>query len=154
MEPKIPSTLAHFHNQLGLLTEHWGEFSEAELQHRAGPGRWSKKEIIGHLIDSATNNHSRFVQAQLGAPDALRLIPYDQEAWVRLAAYQQMPSATLLTLWTNYNQLILHLVAQIPEPLLATECHTLNNNPVTLHWLINDYVLHLEHHVRQIIHDQ
>ena len=136
-----------------LLAEHWGQFSEEELQQLPGPGRWSKKEILGHLVDSAANNHGRFVQAQLAAEQPLKLRPYEQDAWVRLAGYQHLPSAQLLALWTNYNQLILHLLAQIPEAALAAECLTLNNNPVTLHWLINDYVLHLEHHVWQIIYE-
>ena len=72
---------------------------------------------------------------------------------MRLAHYQQLPATDLLALWTSYNRLILHLLAHIPESTLAIACLTLNGNPATLHWLIDDYVLHLEHHVRQIIHD-
>lgn len=151
MPLKIDATLTHLDAQLQLLTAHWGQFSEAELQQRYGPGRWSRKEILGHLIDSAANNHARFVQVQLAAPQPLPLRPYDQEAWVRLADYQHLPAAELLTLWTSYNRLIIHLLGQIPAPLLAAECLTLNHNPVTLQWLAADYVLHLEHHVQQII---
>jgi DinB superfamily len=151
--PEITSTIAQLRSQLDLLTEHWGLFSEAELRKHPGPGRWSRKEILGHLIDSATNNHARFVKAQILAPLPLRLHPYDQLAWVRLADYQHLPAAELLALWTGYNRLILHLLGHIPESTLTTACLTLNGNPVTLHWLIDDYVLHLEHHVRQIIND-
>ena len=154
MEATISSTLAHLNSQLALLADHWPQFSEAELRQRPAPGRWSKKEILGHLVDSAVNNHSRFVQVQTATTQPLKLQAYAQDAWVRLAAYQHLPSATLLSLWTNYNQFIVHLLAQVPPPALTNACLTLNNNPVTLHWLIDDYVLHLEHHVRQIIHDQ
>lgn len=80
--------------------------------------------------------------------------PYNQNNWVRLAAYQHFPADGLLALWTSYNRLIMHLLAQIPESVLAVESLTPNNNPVTLNWLINDYVLHLEHHVRQIVHER
>ncbi|WP_210521277.1 DinB family protein [Hymenobacter terricola] len=138
--------------QLALLAEHWERFTEEELLALSGPGRWCKKEVLGHLIDSAVNNYRRFVLAQIEAPP-LKLIPYDQDAWVRAANYRQVPSADLLTLWTSANRLILHLLAQIPAPTLAIECFSLNNNPVTFRWLIDDYVLHLEHHVRQIIHE-
>jgi len=117
-----------------------------------GPGRWSKKEALGHLIDSAANNHGRFVLAQV-VPQPLKLLAYDQDAWVRLGACQHLPSAGLLALWTSYNRLIMHLLVQIPESALASECLTPNNNSVTLSWLIDDYVLHLEQHVRQIIHE-
>ena len=154
MDLKISATIAHLSAQLPLLTAHWEQYSEAELQQYPAPGRWSRKEILGHLIDSAANNHGRFMLAQIDAPQPLKLQPYDQEAWVQLAGYQHLPAAELLALWTGYNRLILHLLAQIPESALATECFTLNLNPVTLHWLIDDYVLHLEHHVRQIMHGE
>ena len=152
MDLQLSSTIAHLNAQLELLAAHWTRFTDPELQQYPGPGRWSRKEILGHLVDSAANNHARFVQAQIDAPQPLTLQPYDQEAWVRLAGYQHLPAAELLTLWTGYNQLILHLLAQIPEAALATACFTLNHNPVTLRWLIDDYVLHLEHHVQQIMH--
>ncbi len=148
----LAEALAHLDAQLALLAQQWGRFSEAELLHRAGPGRWSKKETLGHLIDSAANNHARFVLVQL-TPPPLRLQAYDQDAWVRLAAYQHSPPDELLMLWTAYNNFIIRLLSQIPESALATECFTSNNNPVTLNWLIDDYVLHLEHHVRQIVHE-
>lgn len=138
--------------QLDWLAGHWAKFSEAELGQRPAPGRWSRKEIMGHLIDSALHNYQRFVLAQL-TPTPLRLEPYDQDAWVRAGAYQHRPAAELLALWTSLNRQILHLLATLPEALLAHECLSLNGNPVTLHWLIGDYVLHLEHHVRQIIHE-
>ncbi len=148
---KQSEALAQLDAQLALLADHWVRFSEAELRHRPGPGRWSRKETLGHLVDSAANNHSRFVLAQTVSPP-LRLVAYDQDVWVRLADYQHLPSAQLLTLWTTYNRLIRHLLARIPESALVTECITPNNNSVTLQWLIDDYVLHLEHHVQQIVY--
>lgn len=149
---EIAETLAHLDAQLTLLAEHWGQFTELELRQIPAPGRWCKKEALGHLIDSATNNYRRFVLAQTATPP-LQLLPYDQDAWVRVAAYQHFSSTELLTLWTSYNRLICHLIAQTPASTLANECLSLNSNPVTLGWLIGDYVLHLEHHVRQIIHE-
>ena len=80
-----------------MLDRHWPTFSEAELVELPGPGRWSHKEILGHLIDSATHNPQRFVLAQL-APSPLCLEPYGQYAWVRIGAHQHRPAAELLTL--------------------------------------------------------
>ena len=151
----VTPTLAESHTQLAeqldLLAGYWATCSEAELAEYPGPGRWSRKEILGHLIDSALNNYRRMVLAQLGPPPH-RLRPYDQEAWVRIGDYQHLPSAELLTLWTSQNRLILHVLDRLPAELLDHEYLTINGNPTTLQWLIADYVLHLEHHVRQIIH--
>jgi len=150
---KTPAALATLHEQLHLLEQHWNQFSEAELEQRLGPTRWTKKEILGHLIDSAANNHRRFVLAQVSPQLPLVLEPYDQDAWVKVAAYQQLPSAQLLALWQSYNRMLLHLLSKIPAAALHADAFVLNRRPVTLDWLIHDYVLHLEHHVRQIIHE-
>jgi hypothetical protein len=149
--PPLAQSQAQLRHQLGLLADFWNAHSDLELSLPPGPGRWSRKEILGHLIDSALNNHRRIVGASL-APAPHQLRPYDQEAWVRVADYQHFPCADLLTLWTSLNNLILHLIDRLPPHLLEHEYLTLNGNPTTLHWLISDYVLHLEHHVWQIIY--
>ena len=149
--PPLAESQVHLRQQLSLLTDFWNACSELELSFHPGPGRWSRKEILGHLIDSALNNHRRIVGASL-APSPHQLRPYDQDAWVRAADYQHLPCASLLTLWTSLNELVLHLIDRLPPHLLEHEYLTLNGNPTTLHWLISDYTLHLEHHVWQIIH--
>ena len=149
--PPLVESQAQLRHQLGLLADFWNTCSELELSIHPGPGRWSRKEILGHLIDSALNNHRRIMGASL-APSPHQLRPYNQDAWVRAADYQHYPCADLLTLWTNLNDLILHLIDRLPPHLLNHEYLTLNGNPTTLHWLISDYALHLEHHVWQIIH--
>lgn len=149
--PPLAESQVQLRQQIDLLTDFWAACSEPELSASPGPGRWSRKEILGHLIDSALNNHRRIVGASL-APPPHRLRPYDQDAWVRVADYQHYPCAGLLALWTSLNELILHLIGHVPSHLLAHEYLTLNGNPTTLHWLISDYALHLEHHVGQIIH--
>ena len=149
--PDVAESREQLQEQLHLLADYWHTCPDEELTERPGPGRWSRKEILGHLIDSAINNYRRFVLASL-APPPHRLRPYDQDAWVRVADYQHFPAADLLMLWTSQNRLILHLLRRLPARLLENQYLTLNGNPTTLHWLISDYVLHLEHHVRQIIH--
>ena len=149
--PDVAESRQHLQQQLKLLADYWQACSDFELAEYPGPGRWSRKEILGHLVDSATNNYRRFVLSSL-APPPHQLHPYDQEAWVRVADYQHFPASDLLALWTSQNRLIIHLLDRLPPHLLDNEYLTLNGNPTTLHWLISDYVLHLEHHVRQIIH--
>ena len=149
--PPLAESQVQLRQQIDLLTDFWAACSEPELSASPGPGRWSRKEILGHLIDSALNNHRRIVGASL-APPPHQLRPYDQDAWVRVADYQHYPCAGLLALWTSLNELILHLIGHVPSHLLAHEYLTLNGNPTTLHWLISDYALHLEHHVGQMIH--
>ena len=149
--PPLAESQVQLRQQIDLLTDFWAACSEPELSASPGPGRWSRKEILGHLIDSALNNHRRIVGASL-APPPHQLRPYDQDAWVRVADYQHYPCAGMLALWTSLNELILHLIGHVPSHLLAHEYLTLNGNPTTLHWLISDYALHLEHHVGQIIH--
>jgi len=112
-------------------------------------GVWSRKEELGHLIDSATNNRVRFVRGAL-EPE-LRGPGYDQEGWVRLHAYNHLPWATLVDFWRRYNLLLAHLVAQIPEERLGTPCVIGSSAPVTLRFLIEDYTLHMQHHLDHIL---
>ena len=151
LTPDVAESCEQLHQQLGLLADFWNSCPDDELAERPGPGRWSRKEILGHLVDSATNNYRRFILASL-APPPHQLRPYDQDAWVRVAGYQHFPAPDLLTLWTSQNRLILHLLQHLPAHLLENQYLTLNGNPITLHWLISDYVLHLEHHVGQIVY--
>jgi len=134
--------------------------SDLESETPRQAGKWSAKEILGHLIDSATNNHARFVTAQL--KDDLVFDGYDQEAWVVKQRYQQSSWFELVTLWKYYNLHLLHLVASIPEDVLKQPRprHSLNTiawkpvdeaKPATLEYLIRDYIEHMKHHLRQIL---
>lgn len=123
------------------------------------PGKWSPQEIIGHLIDSASNNHGRFIRAQL--TDDLEFSGYDQEAWVRLQQYSSAEWADLLALWREFNSHIAHIIERIPADA-ATRARTRHNldqiawktvprnTPVTLEYFVRDYVAHLKHHLAQI----
>jgi hypothetical protein len=110
---------------------------------------WSNKEELGHLIDSATNNHVRFVRAALESP--FRGPSYQQNGWVALHAYNDLPLATLIDFWHRYNSLLAHVIGQIPEERLATECFVGSGDPVTLGFLIDDYILHMQHHLDHVL---
>lgn len=115
---------------------------------RTAPGRWSAKDVVGHLIDSATNNHQRFVRAQLAGP--LVFPAYEQDDWVICQDYSSRPWADLVELWLQYNRHLSHLMRRLPAERREVECRIGDNEPVTLVWLMTDYVQHLRHHVRQI----
>ncbi len=123
--------------------------SESESESKSAPDKWSKKEILGHLIDSAANNHQRFVRAQLSAE--LKIPGYEQQVWVTTQRYQNESWDNLRQLWRSYNLHLLHLISAIPQNVLGNLCFIGDNEPVTLEFLIQDYVRHLRHHLEQIL---
>ena len=120
---------------------------EAEVARRPAPGRWSKKEILGHLIDSAGNNHQRFVRAQLAAE--LDFPRYEQEDWVRCQGYAAADWALLVELWSAYNRHLAWVLDRLPAERLTVTCRIGPYEPVTLAALAEDYVRHLDHHLAQ-----
>ena len=135
------------------------QISEAQSEQPRAEEHWSAKQIIGHLIDSATNNHARFVLAQI--KDDLIFPGYDQNSWVTIQHYQQAPWSQLVDLWRAYNLHLLHVMAFTPADQLTKRCvqHSLQtiafetvseSEPVTLEYLMKDYVVHLKHHLSQI----
>lgn len=139
--------------------EKFSAMSDGETSLREN-GKWSKKEILGHLIDSASNNHQRFVRAQFN--DNLVFPGYDQNEWVNRQDYQDENWSVLVELWKSFNFHIAHLVKRIPEEIL-TQKRTKHNldtiawkeisadKPATLKYFIEDYYGHLRHHVNQIL---
>ena len=114
-----------------------------------GNSSWSPKEELGHLIDSATNNHVRFVHA-LTEPE-FRGASYAQNEWVTAHRYQEMPWLAIVDFWHRYNNFIASLLARIPENKLQTLCFIDSDNGVSLDFLVSDYVLHMRHHLDHIL---
>jgi len=111
-------------------------------------GGWSRKQVIAHLIDSASNNHQRFVRAAQQA--SLDFPGYDQDGNMRVQVPQEADWPLLVSLWAAYNRYLAHVIAHLPASKLETPCRIGSDKPVTLDFLAKDYVTHLVHHLGQI----
>ena len=124
------------------------QVSEAESNKPVLKGGWSRKQVLGHLIDSASNNHQRFVRAALQG--SLEFPRYDQDGFVRVQAVESVHWPILVALWTSYNLYLAHVIAHLPADKLEAPCQIGEDEPVTLRFLAEDYLTHLLHHLRQI----
>ena len=124
---------------------------DREAGRSAGPDKWSRKQILGHLIDSATNNHQRFIRMQIAAE--LKFPGYEQNEWVRLNHYATRPWKDLVILWAAYNRHLAAVMERIdPEALTHVWDKTDDEHDTRydLEFVATDYVAHLRHHVEQI----
>lgn len=135
------------------------QISEAQSEQPRAEEHWSAKQIIGHLIDSAANNHARFVLGQI--KNDLVFPGYDQNRWVEINHYQQAPWSQLVDLWRAYNLHLLHVMSCADPDKMNNRCaqHSLQtiafetiseSEKATLEYLMQDYVVHLKHHLGQI----
>ena len=139
------------------------EIPATESRQKSAPDDWSPIEILGHLVDSAANNHQRFVRAQF--TDELVFPGYEQNGWVSSQKYADESWPELIQLWSSYNLHLHHLASVIPAPILTKPRATHNldqiafkvvdkNKATTLEYFIRDYVDHLQHHLDQIFAEQ
>jgi len=112
------------------------------------PDKWSKKEILGHLIDSATNNHQRFIRIQYQNEPT---IFYDQNKWNTLNNYNNLSKKHLIQLWLIYNEHLIEILKIIPEQNLDLLGRTHDRQKHSLQFYIDDYISHLEHHLTQLV---
>lgn len=133
---------------VGAAEHRLREISEAESRKQMLAGGWSRKQVMGHLIDSASNNHQRFVRA--AQQTSLEFPGYDQSGNVQVQATQEADWLLLVTLWSAYKRYLAHMLALLPASKLNTPCRIGTEEPVTLGFLATDYLTHLVHHLRQI----
>lgn len=111
--------------------------------------RWSKKQEIGHLVDSAINNRVRFAKAALEG--RFEGPSYDARGWVELGGYSQMRWADLVDLWKALNIALATLMSRIPEERRTAECRIGESFSAPLEFVVDDYIRHLQHHLDHIL---
>ena len=155
----IDQFLRDFRETVVSATDRLRQISAEQSARRPGADKWSVKEILGHLVDSAANNHQRFVRAQF--TDDLVFPGYEQEKWVNAQKYIDESWADLIQLWSSYNMHLAHVISAIPEASLmrARIRHNLDqialqpvdrNDTTTLDYFVRDYLVHMKHHLNQI----
>jgi DinB family protein len=156
----MPEYVVTLRNAIERFTPILEEMPQERTRHRPAPGKWSPREIIGHLIDSASNNHQRFVRALF--QDDLIFPGYAQDEWVSAQRYREAPWHDLLELWRSFNLHIARVMEAAPseQRLRPRARHNLDelawkpvprDQPATLDYFMADYVAHLQHHIDQII---
>ncbi|CAG9613247.1 hypothetical protein BACCIP111899_02461 [Bacillus rhizoplanae] len=124
--------------------------SLVNIEHKPNPSKWSKKEILGHLCDSASVNHKRFVDILI-SKESITIHGYNQDLWVKIHNYQHTFSTEeILNIWTSLNKRIVNLLTNVTEKQWKLPCKTEDQNIVTLEWLVTDYIDHMNHHFKQI----
>lgn len=149
------NNMEHVVKELNSIVEEYtgkfNQFSEAELADKPIPHKWSKKEVIGHLIDSAQNNLRRFIVCQYeSAPPK---IVYEQDFWVEAINYQLISGAEVINLWRLVNNQVANVLSGMHKEFYSKTCNTSKDGEQlrTLEWLAEDYVKHMKHHLNQVI---
>jgi hypothetical protein len=122
------------------------EYSKEEINHKPVPEKWSKKEILGHLCDSAFNNLQRLVRVQY---EEKPWIVYNQDEWVKNQNYQRMEIKQVIDLWLTLHKQLIQVIRNFPEKHLESVLDV--GEEVTAKFIITDYLDHQNHHIKQIL---
>jgi hypothetical protein len=133
---------------LDRVPDRLGKLPEGKIGLKPAPSKWSPKEELGHLLDSAANNHQRIVRGQLHENPAMP--GYEQELWVDLHGYQRREWRELIALWQALNQQLLAAAEAVPDSAWLRTCTVAGSEPLTLKFVFEDYIEHMMHHLRHI----
>ena len=151
MKEELKKVIDRLQEHINIVPSKFLKYSEDELRRKPSPSKWSKKELLGHLVDSAANNHHRFIKIQF-MPAPFFVEGYAQNDWVRIQNYNEKDSEQLLNLWKVYNEHILFIMQNTPDQNLDIKLNAEQpfENADTLFFLMKDYVDHMDHHFKQI----
>lgn len=144
----ITQTLNRLNVVLEVVPPLLQKINEEEFSRKTSLEKWSKKEVLGHLLDSATNNHQRFVRCQY---ENYIITPYEQNQLVRVNHYQALDTTHIINFWTIYNKHLLEIIRYMPSSNLDIVMQKIDGSKITLMKLVEEYVEHLEHHLQQIV---
>jgi len=151
MNKKLQNIIDRLQENIKKVTSEFLKYPEKELRRKPAPDKWSKKELLGHLVDSAANNHHRFIKAQF-LPSPMFVEGYAQNDWVRIQNYNEKDTQQLVELWKVYNEHIIFIMQNTPDQNLDIKLKPEDafENADTLFFLMKDYVDHMDHHLKQI----
>lgn len=154
MKEELKKVVDRLQEHINTVPSKFLKYPEGELRRKPAPDKWSKKELLGHLIDSATNNHQRFIKAQF-QKEPFILEPYEQEEWNRIQKYNEIDTKFLVEFWRMYNLHIVQLISNFPEEKLKIKCKSTDERETAenILLLIIDYADHMDHHLRQIFNN-
>jgi hypothetical protein len=146
-------TIAHQLNEIiSRVYPRLQSIPESHASEKPNQEKWSIKEILGHLIDSAANNHQRIVRMQ--EVEHIGIFKYSQGHWVKTQSYQTESWEDIIELWYRYNLHLAHIIARVNPESLSHTCDVGDPEPMTLREIIEGYLRHLNHHLEQIFSDQ
>jgi hypothetical protein len=148
-DPALQEVARQLGGVLEVVVPRLRELTEEESAEHRYPGSWSRKQVLGHLVDSATNNLHRLVRARIQGE--LVFPGYEQEKWVTVEAWEERPWGEVVDLFLALNRHLAHLIARLTPEAGAIRCRIGDGEPVTLAFVAEDYVRHLRHHVQQIL---
>jgi hypothetical protein len=148
MKVELMNTLSSLHHILNVVPERLAALLKDAVERKPSTTNWSPKEELGHLLDSAVNNHQRIVRAQM--EDKLALPGYEQNRWVAIHRYHQREWAELIELWTTFNRQLLIAAEAVPDSAWSHTLSVGGGESVTLQFVFEDYIRHMLHHLEHI----
>jgi len=146
----VKETAREIRKVVAEVSGYLSRMEPGDVSPKENPETWSCKEILGHLIDSAANNHQRIVRA-IASPGAVISHSYDQDDWVRAQRYQELEWDRLVVLWSAYNDHLSRVIERIPVEAQTGLCDIGKEAPVSLTFVVADYLRHLRHHLDEIL---
>ena len=141
-------SLKHLRTLINEVPPKLSKLPLSQVELKPSPVKWSPKEELGHLLDSAANNHQRIVRTQLEHEP--KMPGYDGDAWVELHKYQQRNWQEMIDLWRDLNRQLLAAAEAAPESAWSRTCTIADSLPLTLKFVFEDYIDHMVHHLKHI----
>jgi len=140
--------ISSLRNLIDRVPARLAKISNDRVENRTSPSKWSPKEELGHLLDSAANNHQRIVRAQL--EDNLAMLGYAQTEWVAVNRYQQRDWNELIAVWQSLNRQLLAAAESVPDSAWSNTLTVGSSASMTLQFVFEDYLAHMAHHLEHI----